>query len=672
MARLPVIQDQPAPVIRPSRAGRRRAAVLIGVHLLIAAHIAHWLVAGSTVTPVEPSEAMAFSRGGVINAGLIFFAAAILLTAVFGRWFCGWGCHLVALQDLCRWLLGKLGIRPHPLRSRLLAWVPALAFVYMFLWPAAYRLWVGDSFRHVESELTTSDFWATFPGWVVGGLTFVVCGFVCVYFLGAKGFCTYACPYGAAFAAADRLSPMRIRVTDACAGCGHCTAVCSSNVRVHEEVRDYGMVVDPGCMKCRDCVSVCPNDALYYGRGPIALGARPLPGREASADDARRRRRPLPWSEEAVLAVAFALAFFSFRGLYRALPFLLSLGVAGVLAYGSLFTARVLRRPDLSRLGFRLKRGGRLQPAGWAFLAAMALVAAFWAHSATVRWHDFRGEAAYRQVAALAAGALDVAAAPPALTADERRTTRRALDHLQRVGDLGLFPTRGAAAQRARLHRLLGQPAAMRQQAALAAARGEQPAQMYQLVGLAAFERGDLPAAVAAFERAISAAPSAPGPYVNLGVLLARAGYTEPARQVFDRGLARLDASPELAYNAALIRALQGDDAAAAELFRQALELDPGYREARENLAGILARSGRYAESVEHYRRALEQAPDDVDTRLLLARSLAALGEAEAAAGEAREALRRQPGRADALDLLRSLGAPAEAAPAAPGNDANP
>ena len=22
----------------------------------------------------------------------------------------------------------------------------------------------------------------------------------------------------------------------------------------------YGMVVDPGCMKCMDCVSVCPND----------------------------------------------------------------------------------------------------------------------------------------------------------------------------------------------------------------------------------------------------------------------------------------------------------------------------------------------------------------------------------------------------------------------------
>jgi polyferredoxin len=125
---LTVLQDRPN-TIRRSRSAKWRAGVLIAIHLVIAAHIAHWLVAGRTVTPVEPSEAMAFSKAGVVNAGLIFFAATILLTAVLGRWFCGWACHLVALQDLCRWLLEKVGIRPRPLRSRVLAWVPALELI---------------------------------------------------------------------------------------------------------------------------------------------------------------------------------------------------------------------------------------------------------------------------------------------------------------------------------------------------------------------------------------------------------------------------------------------------------------------------------------------------------------------------------------------------------------
>src|SRR4029453_12361217 len=123
-----------------------------------------------------------------------------------------------------------------------------------------------------RSELVRADFWATFPqsAWIIVPFL-LVCGFATVYFLGSKGFCTYGCPYGGFFAPLDKLATGRILVTDACEGCGHCTAVCTSNVRVHEEVREYGMVVDPGCMKCMDCVSVCPNDALYFGFAKPAI-----------------------------------------------------------------------------------------------------------------------------------------------------------------------------------------------------------------------------------------------------------------------------------------------------------------------------------------------------------------------------------------------------------------
>ena len=190
--------------------------------LAIAAHIAHWYSTGETLTPLEPSEAMEYSKHSVVNAGLVFFVVSTLLTAIFGRFFCGWACHIVALQDLCRWMLLKVGIRPKPLRSRALLFVPAVAFVYMFLWPVAYRLWIGDDFSHGGTHWTTTGFWDTFPPWPIALLTFFVCGFAIVYFLGAKGFCTYACPYGALFGFVDKVAPGRIRVTDACEGCGHC------------------------------------------------------------------------------------------------------------------------------------------------------------------------------------------------------------------------------------------------------------------------------------------------------------------------------------------------------------------------------------------------------------------------------------------------------------------
>jgi polyferredoxin/tetratricopeptide (TPR) repeat protein len=651
---LTVLQDRPN-TIRRSRSAKWRAGVLIAIHLVIAAHIAHWLVAGRTVTPVEPSEAMAFSKAGVVNAGLIFFAATILLTAVLGRWFCGWACHLVALQDLCRWLLEKVGIRPRPLRSRVLAWVPALAFAYMFLWPVAYRLWIGDPFRSHGVELTTAEFWSTFPGWAIGGLTFLLCGFVIIYFLGAKGFCTYACPYGAIFGAVDRLAPMRIRVTDACSGCGHCTAVCTSNVRVHEEVRDWGMVVDSGCMKCRDCVSVCPNDALYYGFGPIPLVAAPRPGREESAAASRRRRYPLARWEEAVLAAGFVAAFFTFRGLYGAVPFLMSLGLAAILAFLVLLAVRLAVRPNLAPKRFPFKRAGRLTPAGWGFVGAMALVAVFWIHSAAVHASAALGGRGYDRLAAVRAAALDLDAEPIPSRAADRAAVRRTLARFERARDWGLAEPPGLSTRLAWLYLLDGSGRELRQAAAAGLARGEDPARLYALVGRDAAARGDFGTAVAAYREALAASPGEPARWVDLGIALARSGDLAAAEETFERGSRRVPDSAALVYNAGLAIAFQGRIEEAIARMERALELDPSYLEARENLAGLLAQAGRYEESVVNYRRALEQVPGDAETRFLLARALAAAGRSEAAAEELRAALRIAPGDPEAERLLAEL-----------------
>ena len=199
-------------------------------------------------------------QNGFVNAGFIFFSLAILATLIFGRFVCGWGCHILALQDLCGWLLKKMGLHPTPFRSRLLVYVPLGAALYMFVWPVAYRLFWNPGHEAVipkfTNHLVTTNFWQTFPSVAVAIPFLFVCGFVTVYFLGQKGFCTYACPYGGFFGLADKFSPGKIRVTPACNQCGHCTATCTSNVLVHAEVKQYGMVVDPGCMR---------HDVLCFG-----------------------------------------------------------------------------------------------------------------------------------------------------------------------------------------------------------------------------------------------------------------------------------------------------------------------------------------------------------------------------------------------------------------------
>ncbi len=414
---LPVVQPGrgKAPRMGATRRGRWRTGVLVLVHVLMVAHIIQWLVMGSTLSPMEPSESMQTLELGLVNAGAVLFALALLSTLVFGRFFCGWLCHVVALQDACAWMMNRVGIRPKPFRSRLLVFAPLVLGFYMFIWPNFKRFAVAPALEAAgvgwpawlrpvmpvnawQSEMIVEDFWATFPAWYIAVPFLLVCGFVTVYFLGAKGFCTYACPYGGLFAPADKVAPVRIRVTDACVQCGHCTSVCTSNVRVSEEVNDFGMVVDPGCMKCMDCVEACPSDALYLGIGAPALGkkARDKEGRAKHAAKAQRRY-DMTWPEEIAAAVLFVAVFLATRGMLEQVPMLLAGGVAAIVTFLLMMAWWVLVRPNARVYGLALKRSGRVRPAGVAFVAGAVLMAGVVAWGAQARYPRWRADIAYAQ-----------------------------------------------------------------------------------------------------------------------------------------------------------------------------------------------------------------------------------------------------------------------------------
>ena len=346
---------------------------------------------GTTVAPIEPSEGMETVKNGVITAGFIFFALALLSTAILGRWFCGWGCHVLLLQDASGKLLNKFGLKPKPFRSRLLMFIPLILGLYMFVWPLVYRFivlpivgtevqWPGFT-----THLITTDFWATFPGWMVAIPFLFICSFAIVYFLGMKGYCTYGCPYGGFFAPLDSVATGRIRVTDACEHCGHCTAVCTSNVRVHEEVSDFGMVVDPGCMKCMDCVSVCPNDALYFGFGKPAATT-------SKSNQTHKRKWDLTWGEEISFAILALVVFLSVYQAYSLISLLFASGLTAIIVFLAYKAWRVLRSRDVRVHSWQLKRAGKLQGLGVIYLAGVALMLVLAAHTGVVRAAIFMGE----------------------------------------------------------------------------------------------------------------------------------------------------------------------------------------------------------------------------------------------------------------------------------------
>jgi len=377
--------DVSLPVLR-NKNYKRRWTVLWIVQLLIIAHIVLWALSkkygwfgGATLTPIEPSEGMELVKNGVINAGAIFFILALISTFVFGRWFCGWGCHVVLLQDGCYWLLRKIGIRPKPFRSRLLMWFPFALGVYMFIWPLFYRLAVAPvtkpelQWPELTTHLTTTEFWNTFPPAHIAIPFLFICGFLVVYVLGAKGFCSYGCPYGGFFKPLDKASPMRIRVNDNCGQCGKCTAACTSNVRVHEEVNIHKMVIDSGCMKIMDCVDACPNEALSVGFGETALGKEDT-----------KRKQDLSLDEELVFAGLFLIAFLGYRGLYASTPMLMAVGMALVTMWFLVKTWSLIKDDNVNVHKTQLKFHGSIKRSGVLFLAFSLVASIFFVQSVAV------------------------------------------------------------------------------------------------------------------------------------------------------------------------------------------------------------------------------------------------------------------------------------------------
>ncbi len=629
---LPVlaVEHGPRGTVRRSRSGRRRAAVLAAVQLLMIAHVVIWLLSreygwwgGRTTTPIEPSESMELVKHGVINAGAIFFAAALLATLVLGRWFCGWGCHLVMLQDLCGWMMRKLGVRPRPFRSRLLVYVPLALALYMFAWPPFYRLAIAPWTRPdlqwpgFSVHLTTTEFWKTFPGVMVALPFLLICGFACVYFLGSKGFCTYGCPYGGFFAPLDRLAVGRIRVTDACEGCGHCTAVCTSNVRVHEEVREYGMVVDPGCMKCLDCVSVCPKEALYFGFGRPEV----LKGPARSA--APQRRYDLSWPQEIALAAVFLLAFASLRGVYDLVPMLMAGGAAGVVTFMAWTLWRMVREPNVSLHRLQLRCGGKVGRAGAVFAGLTAAVLALTAHSGAVNALESAAQYQERR----AKERLDMFGLKHAAGALDRAIALYTLASAIGEGGIGLAGNAGCDLALARLHQARGDDA--QAEAMLRRAIGRNPAsESLYLQLLAHLRRQQRDAeAIAAGGQALEENPRFARLRDELIRTLADSGRTGEAIEMARMGLAFEPANLLLLRRLALLAHESGEMQETIELTRRTVELDAENPRAHAALAFLLAEAGDPEGAAAAAVRAIELAPRDDALRSDMNRIIGAAGE---------------------------------------------
>jgi polyferredoxin len=233
----------------------------------------------------------------VFVSGIVAGLAMLVLTFIFGRFFCGWVCPLGSMIDgagsLKRTKKNELKL---PARKIRIVKFVVLAIGGVLAVTGAHVFWVLDPIvimgRFVSLNLipVTTIFinnafvtliqrfqWYGAVYDVYRALKMGILGvsvhffahswFIAVFmalilataFIKKRLWCRMICPLGALYALVARFSLLRRVVQGTCVHCHHCEEICRMDAIAEDTSYDAGE-----CILCMDCVAVCPQHGTTF------------------------------------------------------------------------------------------------------------------------------------------------------------------------------------------------------------------------------------------------------------------------------------------------------------------------------------------------------------------------------------------------------------------------
>ncbi len=195
-----------------------------------------------------------------------FFVTALIpiaLTAIFGRFFCGWICPATLIYELNSLVGGWLnwaGYRTGNRRfdRRLKYGVLALGVVLSAITGSALFAIV-----YPPAILGREIYYVIAFGGFGAGIIFFALTLLFDLLVARRGFCRYLCPGGALYSIIGRYRPVRIkRIVETCNDCAKCNVACEFGLDPLRD--DFGQE----CNNCTACIAVCPTDAMTFILSP--------------------------------------------------------------------------------------------------------------------------------------------------------------------------------------------------------------------------------------------------------------------------------------------------------------------------------------------------------------------------------------------------------------------
>lgn len=212
----------------------------------------------------------------------------VVLTVLFGRFFCGWICPATLVYELNDNLATWLRRAGLPVSRRRLD--RRLKYLVLGVGAAISALtgMVAYAAVYPPAILGRELYYGIAAGGFGGGTVFFLLTLLFDVLVARRGFCRYVCPGGALYSLLGRYRVLRIRREVAeCNDCAKCNAVCQFGLApLHD---DFGQE----CNNCSACIAVCPTDALrfawkandlpFQGPGHLGRAYRSRQGCERSA-----------------------------------------------------------------------------------------------------------------------------------------------------------------------------------------------------------------------------------------------------------------------------------------------------------------------------------------------------------------------------------------------------
>ncbi len=263
--------------------------VVVTTPSLIRGYPVHWFLA------IDPLAALASALAShALSAPMLWAVPMLVLTLVFGRFFCGWMCPMGVLHQAMSWLVQRRSTDELPVRRVRLpvllpkrrtvpdriqqnAVRPSRAVKYVLLavmlgLAANGSLQIGllDPIASTWRGLATSVLPAAsnvayglyqgerhFQYGTLITLTFF--GALALNFVYPRFFCRVLCPLGALLGVLSKFSLFRIaKAPSACSDCRACGADCQG------AADPQGTVHTTECMVCLNCVAACKRNGLSY------------------------------------------------------------------------------------------------------------------------------------------------------------------------------------------------------------------------------------------------------------------------------------------------------------------------------------------------------------------------------------------------------------------------